>query len=108
MAMNDKFLSLHTEGAGGTLIVRGETVDADGKHVDLGSDAQIFVAVIQIGNPTNRANLAVEQPATNPGTAKPGAHHSNRDDRVYAVGAATQKRGDGPRLFADRFTVSQV
>jgi hypothetical protein len=59
MAIMDKFLGLHTEGAGGTLIVRGETVDEDGKHVDLGSDAQIFVAVIQrfAGFSTSATNL---------------------------------------------------
>ena len=108
MAIIDKFLSVHTEGAGGTLIVRGETVDEDGKHVDLGSDAQIFVAVIHLEHPTNRADLAVEQPGTNPWTATTGAHHFNRDNEVYAVGAATQKPGDRPRLFADRFTVTQA
>ncbi len=61
MAVIHKFLSLQTEGAGGTLIVRGETVDEDDKHVDLGADAQIFVAVIRVGHPTNRADLEVEE-----------------------------------------------
>ena len=106
MAIIDTFLSLQTDGAGGTLIVRGETVDENGKPVDLGDDAQIFVAVIHTGHPTNRADLKVEDPATNPWTAKTGAHHFNKDDEVYAVGAATQKPGDRPRLFADRFTVT--
>jgi hypothetical protein len=46
MAIINKFLSLQTDGAGGTLIVRGETVDENGKRVELGDDAQIFVAVI--------------------------------------------------------------
>ncbi len=108
MAIIDKFLSLQTEGAGGTLIVRGETVDEDGNHVDLGYDAQIFVAVIHIGHPTNRADLEVEEPGTNPWTARTGAHHFNRGDEVYAVGAATEKRGDRPRLFADTFTVTHT
>lgn len=30
----------------------------------------------------------------------------NENDEVYAVGAATQKAADRPRLFADGFTVS--
>jgi hypothetical protein len=101
MAIIDKFLSLQTDGAGGTLIVRGETVDENGKHVDLGHDAQIFVAVIHTGHSTNRADLEVEEPGTNPWTATTGSHHFNENDEVYAVGAATQKPGDRPRLFAD-------
>jgi hypothetical protein len=101
MAIIDKFSSLQTDGAGGTLIVRGETVDENGKHVELGHDAQIFVAVIHTGHSTNRAELEVEEPGTNPWTATTGSHHFNEDDEVYAVGAATQKRGDRPRLFAD-------
>jgi hypothetical protein len=40
MAMIDRFLSVRTDGAGGTLIVRGETVDEDGNRVDLGHDAR--------------------------------------------------------------------
>lgn len=106
MAVIHTFLSLQTEGAGGTLIVRGESVDEDGKHVDLGRDAQIFIAVIRAGHPTNRADLDVEDPGTNPWTATTGVHHFNKDDEVYAVGAATQKRGDRPSLFADRFTIT--
>lgn len=106
MASIDTFLSLQAEGAGGTLVVRGESVDEDGKHVDLGRDAQIFVAVIHAGRPTNRADLEVEEPGANPWTATSGAHHFNEDDDVYAVGAATQKPGDRPRLFADRFTIT--
>lgn len=106
MAIINTFLSLQTDGAGGTLIVRGETVDEDGERVDLGQDAQIFVAVIHIGNLTNRADLEVEEPGTNPWTATTGAHHFNKDDEVYAVGAATQKQGDRPRLFAEGFTVT--
>ena len=46
MATIHKFLSLQTDGAGGTLIVRGESVDENDEHVDLGGDAQIFVAVL--------------------------------------------------------------
>ena len=38
MAIIDKFLSVQTEGAGGTLIVRGETVDEKGERMDLGHD----------------------------------------------------------------------
>jgi hypothetical protein len=38
--------------------------------------------------------------------AMTGSHHFNENDEVYAVGAATQKAGDRPRLFADGFTVS--
>jgi hypothetical protein len=72
MAIIDKFLSLQTDGAGGTLIVRGETVDENGKRVDLGHDAQIFVAVIHVGHSTNRADLEVEEPGTNPWTATTG------------------------------------
>ena len=106
MAIIDKFLSLQTDGAGGTLIVRGETVDEEGERVDLGHDAQIFVAVIHVGHPTNRADLEVEDIGANPWTATTGSHHFNQDDEVYAVGAVTQKRGDRPRLFADGFTVS--
>jgi hypothetical protein len=30
----------------------------------------------------------------------------NENDELYAVGAAMQKAGDRPRLFADGFTVS--
>ena len=106
MATTHKFLSVHTEGAGGTLIVRGETVDENGKHVDLGSDAQIFLAVIDLEHPSNRADLTVEQPVTNPWKAETGSHHFNLDDEVLAVGAATQKPGDRPRLFAHGFTVT--
>lgn len=106
MAIIDKFLSLQTDGAGGTLIVRGETVDENGKRVDLGHDAQIFVAVIHVGHSTNRADLEVEEPGTNPWTATTGSHHFNESDEVYAVGAATQKPGDRPRLFADGFTIT--
>ena len=104
----NKFLSLQTDGAGGTLIVRGETVDENGKRVDLGDDAQIFVAVIHVGNLTNRADLEVEEPGTNPWTATTGAHHFNKNDEVYAVGAAIQKPGERPRLFADGFTVAHA
>ena len=106
MATIDKFLSVQTEGAGGTLIVRGETVDEDGERVDLGDDAQIFVAVIRVGHLTNRADLEVEKPVSNPWVAKTGSHHFNQNDEVYAVGAATHEAGDRPRLFADGFTVS--
>jgi hypothetical protein len=106
MAIIDKFLSLQTDGAGGTLIVRGETVDENGERVDLGHDAQIFVAVIQVEHSTNRADLEVEEPGTNPWTATTGSHHFNENDEVYAVGAATQKPGDRPRLFADGFTIT--
>ena len=106
MAMIHKFLSLQTDGAGGTLVVRGETVDENGKRVDLGPDAQILVAVIHVGHSTNRADLEVEEPGTNPWTATTGAHHFNEDDEVLAVGAATQKQGDRPHLFADRFSVT--
>ena len=106
MAIVNKFLSLQTDGAGGTLIVRGETVDENGKPVDLGDDAQIFIAVIQVEHPTNRADLEVEDVGTNPWTATTGSHHFNADDEVFAVGAATQKRGDRPQLFADGFTVT--
>jgi hypothetical protein len=35
-----------------------------------------------------------------------GSHHFNENDEVYAVGAATQKAGDRPRLFADGFTAA--
>ena len=104
----NKFLSLQTDGAGGTLIVRGETVDENGKRVDLGDDAQIFVAVIHVGNLTNRADLEVEEPGTNPWTATTGAHHFNKNDEVYAVGAAIQKPGERPHLFADGFTVAHA
>jgi hypothetical protein len=106
MAIINKFLSLQTDGAGGTLIVRGETVDENGERVDLGHDAQIFVAVIQVEHSTNRADLEVEEPGTNPWTATTGSHHFNENDEVYAVGAATQKPGDRPRLFADGFTIT--
>ena len=106
MAIIDKFLSLQTEGAGGTLIVRGETVDEDGKHVDLGDDAQIFVAVVQVGHLFNRADLKVDEPLSNPWEAKTGSHHFNRNDEVIAVGAALHKAGDRPRLFADGFRVT--
>ncbi len=106
MAIIDTFLSLQTDGAGGTLIVRGETVDENGKRVDLGHDAQIFVAVVHVGHLTNRADLEVEEAGTNPWTATTGVHHFNENDEVYAVGAATQKQGDRPRLFADGFIVT--
>jgi hypothetical protein len=88
------------------LIVRGETVDEKDERVDLGHDAQILVAVIHVGHLTNRADLKVEEPVNNPWVAKTGSHHFNENDEVYAVGAATQKAGDRPRLFADGFTVS--
>ena len=88
------------------LIVRGETVDEKDERVDLGHDAQILVAVIHVGHLTNRADLKVEEPVNNPWVATTGSHHFNENDEVYAVGAATQKAGDRPRLFADGFTVS--
>jgi hypothetical protein len=106
MAIVNTFLSLQTDGAGGTLIVRGETVDENGKPVDLGDDAKIFIAVIHVGHLSNRADLEVEYPRTNPWIAMTGAHHFNKDDEVYAVGAATLKQGDRPHLFAERFTVT--
>lgn len=106
MATIDKFLSVQTHGAGGTLIVRGETVDEEGELVDLGHDAQIYVAVIHVDHPTNRADLKVEEPVNNPWVAKTGSHHFNKNDEVYAVGAATHQAGDRPRLFADGFTVA--
>ena len=106
MAIIDKFLSLQTEGAGGTLIVRGETVDEDGERVDLGQDAQIFLAVIHVGHSFNRADLKVDEPVSNPWEAKTGSHHFNEHDEVFAVGAALHKAGDRPRLFVDRFTVT--
>lgn len=108
MAIINTFLSVQTDGAGGTLIVRGETVDENGAFVDLGHDAQILVAVIHVGHLSNRADLTVEDPGTNPWIATTGAHHFNADDDVYAVGAATLKHGDRPALFADEFTVSHV
>jgi hypothetical protein len=106
MAIIDKFLSVQTEGAGGTLIVRGETVDEGGERVDLGHDAQILVAVIHVDHLTNRADLKVEQPLSNPWVAKTGSHHFNQNDEVFAVGAATHQAGDRPHLFADGFTVT--
>jgi hypothetical protein len=106
MATIDKFLSLQTDGAGGTLIVRGKTVDENGKLVDLGADAQILIAVIQVGHLGNRTSMEIEAPVANPWTASTGAHHFNQDDEVYVVGAATEKHGDRPRLFADGFTVT--
>jgi hypothetical protein len=106
MAFIDKFLSVQTEGAGGTLIVRGETVDEEGARVDLGHDAQILVAVIDVRHLTNRADLKAEEPLSNPWVAKTGSHHFNENDKVYAVGAATHQAGDRPHLFADGFTVS--
>jgi hypothetical protein len=106
MAIIDKFLSLKTEGAGGTLIVRGETVDENGERVDLGHDAQIFVAVIHVGHSSNRADLKVDEPISNPWMAKTGSHHFNENDEVFAVGAALHNAGDRPRLFANRFTIT--
>jgi len=106
MAVIDKFLSVQTHGAGGTLIVRGETVDEEGELVDLGNDAEILVAVIHVGHLTNRADLKAEEPLSNPWVAKTGSHHFNKDDEVIAVGAATHKTGDRPHLFADGFTVT--
>jgi hypothetical protein len=105
MAIIDKFLSVQTEGAGGTLIVRGESVE-DGKRVDLGPDAQILIAVIDVNQPTNRADLEAEEPLSNPWVARTGSHHFNRNDKVYAVGAATHHAGDRPHLFADGFTIT--
>src|SRR5688500_19039769 len=101
MAVIHKFLSLQTDGAGGTLEVRGESVDEDGKPVELGPDAQIFIAVIRTEHLTNRAELKVKDPGENPWTATTGSHHFNRDDEVFAVGAVTEKAGDSPDLFAD-------
>jgi hypothetical protein len=106
MAIIDEFLSVQTVGAGGTLIVKGETVDENGRHVDLGPDAEIFVAIIRVGHSTNRADLKVKEPAENPWVATTGSHHFNEDDEVLAVGAATNKAGDRPRLFAKRFSVT--
>jgi hypothetical protein len=106
MATINSFLSLQTDGAGGTLIVRGKTVDENGKLVDLHDDAQIFVAVIHVGHLTNRADMEVEEPGANPWTATTGSHHFNEGDEVFVVGAATLKQGDRPRLFADGFTVA--
>jgi len=106
MAIIDRFLDVQTDGAGGTLIVRGETVDEDGERVDLGDDAQILVAVIHDGHLTNRADMKVEEPVSNPWVATTGSHHFNENDRVFAVGAATHKAGDRPHLFADGFSVS--
>jgi hypothetical protein len=106
MAIIDKFLSVQTDGAGGTLIVRGETVDGEGARVDLGPDAEILVAVIHVGHVSNRADLLVEQPVANPWVATTGSHHFNENDDVIAVGAATNEHGDRPRLFADGFAVS--
>ena len=106
MAIIEKFLSVKTEGAGGTLVVRGETVDEKGERVDLGPDAQILVAVIDVRHLTNRADLKAEEPLSNPWVAKTGSHHFNRDDEVYAVGAATRQAGDRPHLFADGFTIT--
>jgi hypothetical protein len=105
MAIIDKFLSVQTEGAGGTLIVRGESVE-DGERVDLGHDAQILVAVIDVGHPTNRADMEAEEPLSNPWVAKTGSHHFNQHDKVYAVGAAIHQAGDRPHLFAGEFTVT--
>jgi hypothetical protein len=105
MALIDKFISVRTHGAGGTLIVRGETVDDDGVRVELGDDAQILVAVIHVGNLTNRADLKVEAPIRNPWEARTGSHHFNENNEVYAVGAATHQAGDRPHLFADGFKV---
>jgi hypothetical protein len=106
MANIDKFLIVQTHGAGGTLIVRGETVDEKGELVEFGQDAQILVAVIRVGHLTNRADLKVEEPLNNPWVAKTGSHHFNENDEVYAVGAAIDEAGDRPRLFADGFTVT--
>ncbi len=106
MAIIDKFLSVQTHGMGGTLIVRGETVDEEGELVDLGHDAQIYVAVIHVDHPTNRADLKVEEPVNNPWVAKTGSHHFNKNDEVLVVGAATHEAGDRPRLFADGFSVT--
>lgn len=106
MVIIDKFLSVQTDGSGGTLIVRGETVDGEGERVDLGHDAEIVVAVIHVGHLTNRADLKVEEPGDNPWVATTGSHHFNANDEVFAVGAATQGSGDRLRLFADGFTVT--
>lgn len=106
MATIDSFLSLQTDGAGGTLIVRGKTVDENGKLVELGDDAEIFIAVIKAGYLINRTSMKVESPGANPWTAMTGSHHFNAGDEVYAVGAAMEKPGDSPRLFADGFTVT--
>ena len=93
-------------GRGGNAHRAGETVDEKDERVDLGHDAQILVAVIHVGHLTNRADLKVEEPVNNPWVAKTGSQHFNENDEVYAVGAATQKAADRPRLFADGFTVS--
>ncbi len=108
MPTTHRFLSLQTDGAGGTLIVRGETVDENDEHVDLDPGTQIVIAVIRVGHPTNRADLEVEEPGKNPWEARTGSHHFNRDDEVYAVGAAIEETGGRLRLFADTFSVSHV
>ena len=95
MAIIDKFLSVQTEGAGGTLIVRGETVDEKDERVDLGHDAQILVAVIHVGHLTNRADLKVEEPVNNPWVAKTGSHLSMRTTKSTPWGLRRRRRPTG-------------
>lgn len=105
MAIFINILSVGTDGAGGRLTVRGEAVDENGDRMDLGDEAQIVVAAIQVGNLSNRADPKLEEPVTNPWVATTGSHHFNQDDEVHVVVAVMQNTGDRPRLFADGFTV---
>jgi len=88
--------------------VRGEAVDENGDRIDLGHEAQIVVAAMQVGNVTNRADPMLKIPVTNPWVATTGSHHLNQDDEVHVVVAVMQDAGDRPRLFADGFTVGDL
>jgi hypothetical protein len=100
-----------TVDAAGKLTVNGTTTTHDGKSkTDLGSGAEILLAVIAVDDQTKRCEPTVlpADATVSPwrGTSPPGSHDFKGHDHVYAVGFAKSDDFD-PFVWGDELCINK-